>query len=324
MDELDRLRELGAEVAPTDGEAKERARRRLRQRYPQPSEPAPQPPRRPGRRWILAAAMVALVMVAGALLPRGAGGPVQSAAQVLRHLASVAAARTNPLVPPRKFVYVRSEQLRRVSGEDLSTGAQWAALVRVTRQDWRAADGSGRILTLAGRPRFLSAADEAAWRRAGRPELAPPVSDERFPAGSYPTRDLSGLPLDPAKLRRIIERRSVVEGPPGAAATFSIVGMLLAEEAAPPKLRAALLEVAASLPGIEVIGQRDDPLGRASLALALTEHGDRTVLYFDPTTSALRARERFRVADGSRDHLLDWQAYWPPRIVNSPATPPRR
>src|SRR5437870_3466841 len=129
MDDLDPLRRFGSDVPFEDPEAKERARQRLRQHFQRP-EGQPAWPRRwrPRGRWIaLAAGAVALIVVAQALLPGGAGGPIPSAAATLRRLARVASQQRPPVIPAGTYLYVRSEELRRVSGEDLETGASWTA-----------------------------------------------------------------------------------------------------------------------------------------------------------------------------------------------------
>jgi hypothetical protein len=324
MDDIDALRGLGVDVLFEDAGAKDRARQRLRRHSVKAGRPLGlSGPRRGVARWVLAAtAVVGVVAVAQAVLRGGDSGiPAPSATETLRRLALVAARQPNPVPPPGKYVYVRSEQLQRAAGEDLETGESWTAVVRVARQSWRAADGSGRILTLAGKPRFVSASDEAAWRRAGRPEVLPPVADDRYRPGSFPTRDLTGLPLDVTALRRVIEGRSVIDGPPGVAETLSIIGILLAEEKATPSLRASLLEVAASLRGVEIIRDHRDPLGRGSVAVALSERGRRTILSFAPGTAALLSTERSLSGPGSSPPTIEWQAFWPPRIVSSPRTP---
>jgi hypothetical protein len=324
MNELDAIRQLGTDVPALDPVAKERALGRLREHTLSQQEPSALGPRRPAKRWIvLVAASVAGILAAYVLLPGGAGQPVPSAAQALRHLAQVASRQSPPALSQGRYVYVKSEELRGLSGEDLETGGSWTALVRVTRHYWRGFDGSERILTFAGTPRFVSEADEAAWHQAGEPRLIAPRNDERFPAGTFPSRDLSGLPLEPAELRRVIERRSVVARAPGAAGTFSIVGTLLSEDRASPQLRAALFEVAASLPGIELVGESRDPLGRPGVAVALRVHGYRAVLQFDPASSALLSVEQYRSGGGLPRTLHEWRAYWPPRVVGSLQIPSR-
>jgi hypothetical protein len=318
MDDLEALRRLGTDVPDEDSDARERARRRLQERYSKAASPPLSRSRtRTLRWWGAVAAAVAAILAAQALLPRGTGGPITSAAGTLRRLALVAAEQRHPALRAGQYVYVRSELLQRVSGEDLGTGASWTALVRVSQQDWRASDGSGRILKVAGMPRFLTPGDERAWHRAGEPPLIAPRADDRYPAGTFPTQDLSGLPLDPGVLREVIERRSVIGGAPGEAETFAIVGRLLAEDRASPRLRASLFQVAASLPGVTLVGGTTDPVGRPCIAVALSGPTDRIVLDFDARTSALLAREQFRSRPGGPVERTGWQAYWPPRVVGS-------
>ncbi|MFL5799208.1 MAG: CU044_5270 family protein [Actinomycetota bacterium] len=321
MDELEAIRLLGADVPLGDGEAKNQALQRLR-RHALGTDALGRSPRRHRSRWVVATAAVALTLVLSGVLLNGEDDREPTAARTLHDLVLVAAQQSRLVPPPGTYVYVRSEQLRRVGGEVLGAGSGWTALVRLVRQEWRAADGSGRILTVAvGNPRFVSPGDEAAWRRAGRPEILPRAADDRYRAGDLPTPDLHGLPRDVGALRGALEQRSVVDGPPGVAETFNIIGMLLEEQAVPPDLRASLLEVAASLPGVRVINGHLDPLGRRSLAVTLTHGHERTNLDFDAATSVLLATERYRLPSTPEGTAADWQAFWPPRIVDSLRNP---
>jgi hypothetical protein len=304
MDDLEAIRRLGADVPVRDAFAESRALDRLRAHALSPER-----------------SLVAVAVVASAILLIGRNQSQPSAAETLRDLALVATRQPRVIAPPGKYVYVRSEELRRVGGQSIQTGEHWIALVRVTSQEWRAADGSGRILTVVrGKPRFLTPADEAAWRRGGRVPPLKPRDDERFQAGEFPVPDVRALPGDARALRRTLERRTVIAGPPGVAGTFTIIGILLAEEEVPPGLRASLLEVAAGLPGVRVIQHRLDPLGRPSLAVALSAEGRRTILDFDRSTATLLATEELGATPGARGDVLGWRALQAPRIVDSIAS----
>lgn len=318
--ELETIRRLGADIPGVDPDAKARALQRLRQHTLEQRAPLVRiPQRRRAAGWVVATAAVVVVLIVGGVvfLQKGSPdkGPEPSAVTTLRDLALVAARQPRLIPPPGKYVYVRSEELHPVSGKDLGTGAEWTAIVHVTRHEWRSSDGSGRILTvLVGRPRFVSSADEAAWRRAGRPEVIPNVDDERFRPGELPTRDLQRLPTEVRGLRRVLEARTVVDGPPGVAETFNIIGILLEEEGAPPALRASLLEVAASLRGVETLRHHRDPLGRPALAAVLSDRRSRTILDFDPDTALLLAIETQRTAP---QQPAEWRAFGTPRVVDS-------
>jgi hypothetical protein len=79
---------------------------------------------------------------------------------------------------------------------------------------------------------------------------------------------------------------------------FVLVGDDLRETAASPAQRAALYEVAARIPGVELVGRVTDSAGRPGIAVAMTDTSSRSrqVLIFDPTTSQLLAEEQTVVA----------------------------
>ena len=123
---------------------------------------------------------------------------------------------------------------------------------------------------------------------AGSPDLRDgATSDDAFAAGGLYFVDLSGLPTDPDALLQVIEDRTIVGGPPGDAETFTLIGDLLRETYASPALRAALYEVAASLPGVELIGDVRDASGRPGVAVAYPHDGTRNELIFDPETAVM-------------------------------------
>ena len=209
----------------------------------------------------VAAAAVAIAVVVPAILPgNGPGGADPAAAAALHRFAGIAARQPATAAPqPGQFVYTKSESLNEStwvlgSGDATST---FTRLQPVTREAWIGVDGSGRLRETTGHGSFPTPADEAAWKAAGSPDLGEgKTSDELFAAGPQGLSflDLSGLPTDPDALRAAIEARQIEGGPPGDAETFTIVGDLLRETYASPALRAALYEVAASLPEVQLVG----------------------------------------------------------------------
>ena len=158
----------------------------------------------------------------------------------------------------------------------------------VTREAWIGPDGSGRLVQTKGAASFPTPADEAAWKAAGSPDLrGGTTSDETFAAGGLSFVDLSGLPTDRDALLQVIEDRTIVIGPPGDAETFTLIGDLLRETYASPALRAALYEVAASLPGVQLVGETRDASGRQGIAVAYEHNGTRNELIIDPETAAM-------------------------------------
>jgi hypothetical protein len=119
------------------------------------------------------------------------------------------------------------------------------------------------------------------------------------PGGSFTVANLD-LPTDPVALRKVLESGNIkgLHAQPGTHGILGTIGILLHEAYASPALRAALYEVAASLPGLRLLGPTTDSLGRSGLGVAEEIHGSRHVLVFDPQTAVLL---------GQRDVVIDPQ-----------------
>ena len=296
MDDLDMVKEFRQEIPEPGPETIVAARASMM--ADRTSVPASLRRVRPPRiRWRVAigvaATAVAIAVALPAILPGGSpGGADPAAAAALHRFARIAARQpAGPAPQVGQFVYTKSRSLNMgtwVMGNDGSL--TFSRLVPVTRQIWIGVDGSGRLLETTGTGSFPTPADEAAWEAAGSPDLHEgETSDDTFLPGPQGLSflDLSGLPTDPDALRTAIESRAVEGGPPGDAETFTIVGDLLRETYGSPALRAALYEVAASLPGVELIGSTTDPAGRPGIAVAFENGSARNELIFDPRTAAL-------------------------------------
>jgi hypothetical protein len=112
-----------------------------------------------------------------------------------------------------------------------------------------------------------------------------PLGVALFPAGAGGVSwdGLWDLPTDPDKLDKLLRSGIDGAGPDDDSEMFVIVGDLLRESPAPPALRKALWEVAATIPGIELVGEVTDHAGRAGVAVE--RHGTRYVL--DPSDGRL-------------------------------------
>jgi hypothetical protein len=301
MDDIDLVRQFRGGVPEPGPEVTRAARAAITGELTLGSEPATARrarPRRPTRnRWRIAvgvaAAAVAIAVALPAILPGGGpGGADPAAAEALHRFARIALIQAPGTAPQAgQFVYTKSESVNvnyyAMGSEGAST---FSRIQPLTRQAWIGVDGSGRILETTGIGSFPTPADEAAWRAAGSPDLGEgATTGSTFVPGpgGLSFVDLSGLPTDPDELLTVIEARRIEGGPPGDAETFTIVGDLLRETYGPPALRAALYEVAASLPGVELVGETTDASGRPGIAVAYESAGIRDELIFDPQTAAL-------------------------------------
>lgn len=310
MNEVELLKQLRDGLPAARPETRAAARAELVARIEHSTE-IPRP--RAGRSWWrrprlrLAAAGVffAALLIALPIGIFGGSGKVQPAvAQVLREAAKVASTQ-EPVAPgPGQYLFTRSRNayLSAVGYDPEDPDCQrppceatktWSVLVPSVRESWISFDGSrrGRVRDVSGKPRFVSANQRAGWVAAGSPPLprAGQVEDSGLSSGGM--LDASGLPTDPSELRHLIEARKIrgVEGPPGEAETFALIGDMLRETYLPSDVRAAIYRLTAELPGVELLGEVHDPVGRPGTGIAFTDRkrGTRHELIFDPATSAL-------------------------------------
>jgi hypothetical protein len=286
MAELDLLRSLPTPVAGPSNEVRGRARERLARHI----ERAPSTRRRrllvPAVVLAVAVAMVAFAGIAGRSTSRA------SAAPLLHRMASVAGAqRAETPLTAGHFEYSKW-----IVGY-LGGGAGWNALNPGVRESWIAPNGSGFFRERWDKPTFPTAADKAGWIAAGRPQVYPPED-----SGKLPPSPRRHLPSDPDALYATIHDAAVGHGNSTDAEMFTLVSDALRDPAS-PALRAAHYDVAARIPGVELVGPATDRLGRHGVAVASVDGKihERHVLIFDPRTSALLGEE-YTQLDGNPYH----------------------
>jgi hypothetical protein len=155
---------------------------------------------------------------------------------------------------------------------------------RVTEETWWATDGSGR------RTGVSTTADYGLGPRG------------MWGPGQMAVEDLSGLSFDPAVLRDQLTGRSAPGGAspqPAGTPGFGVYGdsarlwrashALLEMPNAEPALRAALFEVAASIPEVEMHRDVQDPVGRPAVSVSTSVGDGLVTMFFDPATLQLLA-----------------------------------
>lgn len=343
MDEIELLRQMRAALPPARSEKRAVARAALMTRIDGSAQPTRSRMTRPWRRprLTLAAAGVALaaLLVALPIGILGGGGKVEPAVARVLHQAAEVAAAQEPVAPGRgQYLYTRSKDayLRAFAhdpacGHSCDASGTWSLLVPSERESWVSFHDSlrGRVRTVSGKPRFVSAGQRATWVAAGSPPISPPgrVEDSAVSGSGMPF-DPAELPTDPAELREMLEAREIpgIDGPPGEAETFVLIGDMLRGTYLPSALRAAIYELTAELPGVELLGEVEDPVGRAGLGIAYTDErrGTTHELIFDPGTSALLG-ERDSIARSGGAHGFDaplgttigYAAYLESKVVDS-------
>lgn len=264
----------------------------------------------PTRRWrvcvAIAAPVVAVVILVTTALSDWPGHPTSAVAAVLSRAAQTAADQPPARLPGQnQYLYVETQQFSTGStGLGPQSARGFAAYsLRQEVQLWLSPRGGGRKVETPESVSFLTPADALAWKNAfgTRPLPMNTPTDETLPAGrmplvwglSYP--DSTSLPTAPVALERAIVER-YERGHQNLGITWDVLGSIL-QSAASPSLRKALYEVAARLPGVHLIGPVTDDLGRAGIAVALTEYGIQNELIFDPNTSAVLEDRQVRVSN---------------------------
>lgn len=246
-----------------------------------PTPASPPSPRTPARRRRLVPALVgaAMAFVVAVWLTSAVAFGVgkfwagrTEAGDLLHRIALVAANSTD--IPPLdqirddQFVYV--ETYGDWGGWDIADGsgqATWSAAQPHRRQLWLSVDGSR-----AGLLR----------EEGGREEALDPVTEPGLHAPTL--RYLASMPADPDLLLLRIYWENGTMGPTPQQEAFVTIGDLIRASIVPPDLAPVLYQAAARIPGIEVVDDVRDALGRPGVAIARTHDGIRNELIFDRDT----------------------------------------
>jgi hypothetical protein len=268
-----------------------------------------------GRALPLAAALAVAAVIAFAVAGTG-GNPQGASAATVLHRAAQAARELQPLVPADgQFLYTKS-----VDAWTVNVDGRYTYLQPYTREVWLGPTG-GRLVQTPGTPSFLSAADRADWVAAGSPDL----HEETMVAPLDPTPALD-LPSDPDALYARLQQQSVGNSNGVPNEMFTLVGDALRETASTAAQRAALYEVAARIPGVHLVGDVVDPVGRHGVAVGLTSRGGTRTLVFDPSTYALLAEEDVADANNPQGYaagtVMGYAAYLTQTVVDSNAQRP--
>jgi hypothetical protein len=143
--------------------------------------------------------------------------------------------------------------------------------------------------------------------------------------GGYTYAQLQAMPTATAGLQAYLERYA----DNGSAQSdtqawtnhemFSEIHDILIEQLVPANLRAALYKVAATIPGVTLLGQSKDAAGKPSLVITFNDplYNERDELYFDPTTYLMTGESEVNNATGKTEES---QAIVQSQIVNQPPT----
>jgi hypothetical protein len=115
-------------------------------------------------------------------------------------------------------------------------------------------------------------------------------------------RFLQRLPTNPQALLRPIEREMQGQLPRPEEA-FTTIGDLIGQAIAPPAVSAALYRAAALIPGITVVANATDAIGRHGVAVAFTYQGTRTEWIFSGQTLLYLGSRSVDLANGATNGM---------------------
>jgi hypothetical protein len=317
MDELAELRALrvGLAAAPADARAAARERLlgaaahepRLRSAARERLLRAPAPRRRGRRRALLAtatavAAAGATVAIVSGLDEGHVAPPPATAAEVLNRAAQTAERTNGPGVPrDDQYFYVASEGTELVTS--VQRGDSYSFLYTKQREIWLSVDRPGLLRDHhVGGVRWLSQTDREKWIENGRPRVqGASVGDTPMDAIHHyfigdeqlTTEQLIAFDPTPQQLFDRLRSRVGDRGQSPNGEVFVEIADALREAPQTPQLRATLYRALALVPGVQLLGDVKDRLGRDAIGVAYTEHtGLRQELLFDPQTAeVLNERE---------------------------------
>lgn len=285
--------------------------------------PLPHTRRAPRRRVRLAVPALAVAVAAVALavtISGGSHGAEPAAAATLRKAASVARKQPQMIPGPGQYLYTKSVDAYMATTVPGGVGTEYSVLVPHVREVWLGPDG-GRLYETSGKASFLSARDRARWIASGSPSLTEHASETPLD----PTKPLD-LPSDPDTLYADLRNAAKGHGSSLDGEMFTLVGDSLRETSATPEQRAALYQVAARIPGVELLGSVKDSAGRTGIAVAREDGGIRSTLIFDPQTSALLSEEDVALPGNSFGYpagtRIGYATYLEQAVVNSDTAVP--
>lgn len=249
-----------------------------------PAGPATHRRRRPAI--VVAIAAAAVAAAALALLPGNSPGFSPAAVRLLAKIATVAAHQPSPRVRDSQFWYIKSWVSYLVCNG--GSGNNCVLEKPHERQIWQSVSNQcvtgllreyGQNTPLTFSTNYLHCP-----YRGG-------VHDPTY-------RFLQSLPTDPQALLNLIEQQMQGQQPRPEEA-FTTIGDLLREAIAPPRISAALYRAAGLIPGVTVVSDATDAIGRHGVAVAMTNQGVRTEWIFSRQTLQYLGERDVTVANGS-------------------------
>jgi len=224
----------------------------------------------------LVAAGAAAAIVIGLTSTSGTAGSAKiTAATLLAHIAKKAEQAPVQEVTDNQFVYIETKSSAgRPYGQPapskLSERQVWTPVADLCKRGLAINDGVP--LTIQGKTSDMAA--------NGIHLKCPYLGTLNGP--SY--RLLQSLSTDPQVLLNRIYKETAGTGQSPDQEAFTTIGDLLRETIAPPAVSAALFRAAALIPGVTVVANAADAVGRAGVAVSFTSNGEKSEWVFDKHT----------------------------------------
>ncbi|MFE5143766.1 CU044_5270 family protein [Streptomyces fagopyri] len=197
--------------------------------------------------------------------------------QLLDQASTAAGRETHPTVKPGQYVYIESETANTfVRTVDNKSSLASFALHR--RQTWLSPDGTKGWLI-----------DPTVNKNSEGETLSLPDEQGNTPKAGvgHPSYDfLAQLTTDPDKLLELIYKETKGQGNTPDQQAFETIGDLLTESYPPAELYSALFNAAAKIPGVVMVSDAQDAIGRPGVAVARLDEttGARQEWIFDKKT----------------------------------------
>jgi hypothetical protein len=244
---------------------------------------------------IIAAATAAGLAAAAVLtlLPGNTSGASPAATQLLAKIATAAARQPSPPVRDSQFWYIKSWVAYQVCNG--GSGNNCVLEKPHERQIWQSVSNLCVTGLLREQGQNTPLAENASEIGTSSPK---PQCPDRGGMNDPTYRFLQSLPTDPHALLSLIEQEMQGQQPRPQEA-FTTIGDLLHEAIAPPPVSAALYRAAALIPGVTVVPNATDAIGRHGVAVAMTYQGVRTEWIFSKQTLRYLGERDINTANGS-------------------------
>ncbi|UUU24223.1 CU044_5270 family protein [Streptomyces sp. DSM 40750] len=230
----------------------------------------------------MAAAVLATVIGTGVI---GRGPTVEEdAAGLLKRIATAATDGEPTPVRDDQYLYIRTQGTSRDSAAALEGGKNAKTEYPYRRTDWISVDGKrkgfARTNWLEGPPIARGMNGEVIEDPlANSTENIEDMTLSADPDNSY--HELRELPTDPDRLYDKVWAATSGQGPTHEEAALEYITTMLDEAQLLPDLNGALFHVAAEIPGVRIVEEAKDAVGREGVGLAFGEGDDRAVWVFD-------------------------------------------